>query len=45
MEAMKMENLLFPPSEGIVEAIFVSPGTPVEKGALLLRLAPPSHAD
>jgi acetyl/propionyl-CoA carboxylase alpha subunit len=45
MEAMKMENLLFAPSEGIVEAIFVSPGTPVEKGALLLRLAPPSHAD
>ena len=44
IEAMKMENLLFAPGEGVVEAVFVSPGTPVEKGALLLRLAPP-HAD
>jgi len=45
IEAMKMENLLFAPGEGIVEAIFVSPGTAVEKGALLLRLTPPPHAD
>ncbi len=45
IEAMKMENLLFVAGEGVVEAIFVSPGTAVEKGALLLRLAPASDAN
>ena len=38
LEAMKMENLLFAPAEGIVETIAVTPGQAVEKGALLIRL-------
>lgn len=40
LEAMKMENLLFPPAAGVVEEICVTPGQAVEKGALLLRLRP-----
>ncbi|MCX7980050.1 MAG: acetyl-CoA carboxylase biotin carboxyl carrier protein subunit [Bacteroidia bacterium] len=40
LEAMKMENLLFPPAAGIVEEVCVAPGQAVEKGALLLRLRP-----
>ncbi len=40
IEAMKMENLLYAPSEGIVESIPVHPGSTVEKGALLMQLAP-----
>lgn len=44
LEAMKMENLLFAPSEGVVAELPVPVGQAVEKGALLLRLAPP-HAD
>jgi len=39
LEAMKMENLLFAPAEGQVAEIAVVAGQPVEKGALLLRLA------
>ncbi len=39
LEAMKMENLLFAPAEGQVAEILVAAGQPVEKGALLLRLA------
>lgn len=38
LEAMKMENLLFAPAEGIVDFIAVAPGQAVEKGALLIRL-------
>jgi Acetyl/propionyl-CoA carboxylase, alpha subunit len=45
IEAMKMENLLFVAGEGVVEAVCVSPGTAVEKGALLLRLAPAPDAN
>jgi biotin carboxyl carrier protein len=39
MEAMKMENELRSPSAGTVRSIAVSPGTAVEKGALLVELA------
>ncbi len=39
LEAMKMENILFAPVRGRVEAILVSPGQAVEKGALLMRFA------
>lgn len=37
LEAMKMENVLFAPVRGRVEAVLVSPGQAVEKGALLMR--------
>ena len=42
MEAMKMENELRATSAGIVRSVEVSPGTAVEKGAVLvsLELAP-----
>jgi acetyl/propionyl-CoA carboxylase alpha subunit len=39
MEAMKMENELRSPSAGTVRAITVTPGTAVEKGAVLVELA------
>lgn len=39
MEAMKMENELRSPSAGTVRAITVTPGTAVEKGAILVELA------
>jgi pyruvate carboxylase subunit B len=39
MEAMKMENELRSPSAGIVRNIAATPGTAVEKGALLVELA------
>lgn len=39
MEAMKMENELRSPSAGTVKAIAVTPGTAVEKGALLVELS------
>lgn len=38
MEAMKMENELRATSNGIVKSVEVSPGTAVEKGALLVAL-------
>jgi len=38
MEAMKMENELRAAAAGRVKAIVVSPGTAVEKGALLVEL-------
>jgi pyruvate carboxylase subunit B len=38
MEAMKMENELRAPAAGTVRAIPVTPGTAVEKGALLVEL-------
>jgi biotin carboxyl carrier protein len=38
MEAMKMENELRAPAAGTVRAIPIAPGTPVEKGALLVEL-------
>ena len=39
LEAMKMQNELPSPGEGVVAEIFVQPGQSVESGALLLRLA------
>jgi pyruvate carboxylase subunit B len=44
LEAMKMENEIRAPAEGVVEKVHVEPGTAVEKGALLVTLAPPSPA-
>ena len=38
MEAMKMENELRATGAGIVHRVNVSPGTPVEKGAVLIEL-------
>jgi biotin carboxyl carrier protein len=38
MEAMKMENELRATSNGVVRSVEVSPGTAVEKGALLVAL-------
>jgi biotin carboxyl carrier protein len=38
MEAMKMENELRATAAGIVRSVEVSPGTAVEKGALLIAL-------
>ncbi|HWP03271.1 MAG TPA: acetyl-CoA carboxylase biotin carboxyl carrier protein subunit [Gemmatimonadaceae bacterium] len=37
VEAMKMENELRAPADGIVSAVRVQPGTAVEKGAVLLE--------
>jgi biotin carboxyl carrier protein len=37
MEAMKMENELRAPAAGIVKAVHATPGTAVEKGALLVE--------
>jgi pyruvate carboxylase subunit B len=41
MEAMKMENELRSLAAGVVSAIRVQPGSAVEKGAVLVELAPP----
>jgi pyruvate carboxylase subunit B len=38
MEAMKMENELRATAAGIVKSVDVTPGTAVEKGALLVAL-------
>jgi pyruvate carboxylase subunit B len=38
MEAMKMENELRAQAAGRVKSIVVTPGTAVEKGALLIEL-------
>ncbi|MDF1505713.1 biotin/lipoyl-containing protein [Roseisolibacter sp. H3M3-2] len=38
MEAMKMENELRAPSAGTVKAVHAAPGTPVEKGTVLVEL-------
>lgn len=40
VEAMKMENELRASRAGIVQTIHVTPGTAVEKGAVLVTLAP-----
>jgi biotin carboxyl carrier protein len=40
MEAMKMENELRAPSAGTIETVAVSAGSAVEKGAVLVELAP-----
>jgi len=40
MEAMKMENELRAVASGTVKAIYAVPGTAVEKGTLLVELAP-----
>jgi pyruvate carboxylase subunit B len=38
MEAMKMENELRATSDGVVKRVAASPGTAVEKGALILEM-------
>jgi pyruvate carboxylase subunit B len=38
MEAMKMENELRASAAGRIRAVLVTPGTPVEKGAVLIEL-------
>lgn len=41
LEAMKMENEIQAPADGIVDEIFVTSGDTVEGGADLLHVAPP----
>jgi biotin carboxyl carrier protein len=41
LEAMKMQNELVAPDDGVVEEVMVEAGQSVESGALLLRLAEP----
>ncbi|MFC1484609.1 acetyl-CoA carboxylase biotin carboxyl carrier protein subunit [Candidatus Neomarinimicrobiota bacterium] len=38
LEAMKMENEITAPMDGIISAVYVSPGEIVEKGALLIEI-------
>lgn len=45
LEAMKMQNELAAPGDGVVEEVLVSPGQGVEGGAVLVRLAPPATGD
>lgn len=40
LEAMKMENEIQSPTEGVVDAIFVEAGQTVESGAELVHIAP-----
>jgi biotin carboxyl carrier protein len=40
LEAMKMQNELTVPGDGLVQEILVKPGDSVDAGALLLRVAP-----
>lgn len=42
LEAMKMENELRADAEYIVSSVEIEAGSPVEKGAVLVRLEPPS---
>jgi biotin carboxyl carrier protein len=42
LEAMKMENALLAPRDGVVKTVHAAPGTRVAKGALLVELAPPA---
>jgi biotin carboxyl carrier protein len=44
VEAMKMENELRATASGIVTAVHATVGTAVEKGAMLVELAPPIGA-
>ncbi|NUO00785.1 MAG: acetyl-CoA carboxylase biotin carboxyl carrier protein subunit [Saprospiraceae bacterium] len=39
LEAMKMENVLKSPGDGVIKTICVEKGAPVEKGQLLIELA------
>lgn len=38
LEAMKMENIIKAPQNGIINEIFVKENTPVEKGAVLFQI-------
>jgi len=40
LEAMKMENEIPAPADGVIDEIFVKPGDTVEGGAVLLHLSP-----
>ena len=39
LEAMKMENAISAPKDGIIKAIAVKSGGTVEKGALMIEMA------
>ena len=43
LEAMKMQNELTIPGDGVVEQIYVEAGQSVETGTLLLKLAEPQE--
>ncbi|HJT18583.1 MAG TPA: biotin/lipoyl-containing protein [Thermoanaerobaculia bacterium] len=40
LEAMKMENEIQAPADGVVDEVFVEPGQTVDNGADLVRIAP-----
>ena len=40
LEAMKMENEIHSPADGVVDEVFVSPGQTVESGAELVHISP-----
>src|SRR5690606_27401258 len=40
LEAMKMENERKAPAPGVIEALAAVPGSAVEKGTVLVRIAP-----
>ena len=40
LEAMKMENEIAAPADGVIDQVFVEPGQTVESGAELVHLAP-----
>jgi pyruvate carboxylase subunit B len=42
LEAMKMENELKAPAPGVIEELSAVPGSAVEKGTVLVRIAPPA---
>ena len=43
IEAMKMENELKADTAGVVSKVIATPGTAVEKGAVLIEFAPEQH--
>ena len=38
LEAMKMENVIKSPGDGVVKAIFTQKGKPVEKGEIMIEM-------
>ncbi len=45
LEAMKMENEVKAPQDGVIKTLHVAPGSNVNKGQTLVEIEPPSPAD